>query len=313
MNTGWLQDFLAVAEFGNFTRAAHMRNASQAAFSRRIIALEAWLGVKLIDRSVFPTRLTAEGERFRERAVEIIGQISEARIELSGRTPTRDQVRIALPHSLATGKLGDWCAEWERTCATRHAITTGNIHDMVTALVAGGVDLLICFHNAQQPLHLAPDQYERVVVGVEQLRPYASPTFIKSLGGDWLGTARRPTPVLMYSPGAYLARMVDLIHESASVPFHGVKVADSDMADVLRAIAVAGSGVAWLPDCTALQAPADSLVALGDAAWTLPLSIVAYRDRAVKRAAVQRLWSHLESRSLPARRTYGTVVSDTTS
>jgi DNA-binding transcriptional LysR family regulator len=92
--------------------------------------------------------------------------------------------------------------------------------------------------------------------------------------------------------------MVDLILESPSTTFHGVKVADSDMADVLRALAVAGQGVAWLPDCTASQAPPGSLVALGDASWTLPLSIVAYRDRASKRAAVQRLWTHLEHRSL---------------
>ncbi|MGL4976364.1 MAG: LysR family transcriptional regulator, partial [Bosea sp. (in: a-proteobacteria)] len=41
MDIRWLQDFLTVAETGNFTRAAERRNASQAAFSRRIQSLEA--------------------------------------------------------------------------------------------------------------------------------------------------------------------------------------------------------------------------------------------------------------------------------
>ncbi len=68
MEIRWLQDFLTVAELGNFTRAAEERHASQAAFSRRIQSLESWLGVTLIDRSVFPTRLTVEGERFKEQA-----------------------------------------------------------------------------------------------------------------------------------------------------------------------------------------------------------------------------------------------------
>ena len=61
MEIRWLQDFLAVAETGNFTRAAEQRNASQAAFSRRIQQLEAWVGAALIDRSIIPTRLTPAG------------------------------------------------------------------------------------------------------------------------------------------------------------------------------------------------------------------------------------------------------------
>ena len=48
MELRWLQDFLMVAETGNFTRAAEKRNTSQAAFSRRIKSLEAWLGFDLI-------------------------------------------------------------------------------------------------------------------------------------------------------------------------------------------------------------------------------------------------------------------------
>ena len=55
MDTRWFQDFVTLAEVQNFTRAADMRNVSQAAFSRRIQALEQWLGAKLIDRAAFPT------------------------------------------------------------------------------------------------------------------------------------------------------------------------------------------------------------------------------------------------------------------
>ncbi len=79
MEIRWLQDFLAVAETGNFTRAAALRNTSQAAFSRRIQQLEAWIGVALIDRSILPTQLTPEGEQFRSVASRLLADMLDAR------------------------------------------------------------------------------------------------------------------------------------------------------------------------------------------------------------------------------------------
>ena len=297
MNLGWLQDFLTVAELRNFTRAADARNASQAAFSRRIMALEAWLGVTLIDRSVFPTRLTAEGERFRDRAAEIVGQVTDARMDLSEGAPFRDRVRIALPHALATGRLSAWSRQWSGECGTRPSLIAGNVHDMVTALASGGVDILICFQSPQHPLHLSADQYERTVIGREPFRPYAAPGLLETRGLTWPGSARRPVPLLSYAQGAYLGRMVDQLLEAAPVRLHGVKVAESDMADVLRALALGGQGVAWLPDCSAAQAPPGALEAIEGPAWSLTMSLVAYRDRSLRRVAVDRLWEHLRETS----------------
>jgi DNA-binding transcriptional LysR family regulator len=292
MNLEWLKDFLALAETGNFTRAAEARHASQAAFSRRIMALEAWLGATLVDRSGFPSRLTSEGERFRERAAEIVGQVAEARTEAAGHAaPRRDLVRLALPHALATGRLAAWSETWAEAGPFSYSVVTGNVHDMVTSLVSGGVDILVCFDNAQQPFHLASAQYERLVIGSESFRPYASPELLARLPRAWWGTASRPTPILTYSPGAYLGRMMDLAVQGAPHRLNGVRQADSDMADVLAALAAAGRGIAWLPDCAIRTQPA--LMPLGGKDWTLPLSIVAYRDRSLQAGAAQRLWTRL--------------------
>jgi DNA-binding transcriptional LysR family regulator len=291
MDIRWLQDFLTVAERGNFTRAAEERNASQAAFSRRIQALESWLGVTLIDRSVFPTRLTPEGERFKDTAAEALHQLLDARTGLSGQpSAKRDQVVIALPHTLATGRLPGWWASWSKGRSLSCKVAPGNVHDTVTALVSGAVDLLVCFHHAQQPIHLEAERYDRLVIGSETLRPYIA----TGLAERWTlpGQAKAPLPLLMYSTGAYLGRMVDLIIEAAPAPLIGHRLIESDMADVLRDMAAAGYGIAWLPECAA-EAAGEKLVPIGSESWSMALSLVAYRDSSNRKPALNRLWASL--------------------
>ena len=45
-----LEDFLSLCRHRSFSHAAQERNVTQPAFSRRIRALEEWLGVVLFDR-----------------------------------------------------------------------------------------------------------------------------------------------------------------------------------------------------------------------------------------------------------------------
>lgn len=292
MDVKWLQDFLTVAELGNFTRAAETLHSSQAALSRRIQSLEAWLGTTLIDRSIFPTRLTAEGERFRHYAAEILRQLVDARGELSG-TPARGHVRIALPFALATASLPDWWDDWASDRSLSCSLVVGNVHDMMTALVAGSVDFLICFHNAQQPIQLNAEHYERIVLRVEQLRPYASPKLLEGRGPLFPGRPDRPVPLLMYSPGVYFGRLVELALEAAPAKIHGRRIIESDMSDVLGDLAVAGHGVAWLPECTVGARRGGALVPVDDGSLSLAVATIAYRNRSNDRPAVERLWQRL--------------------
>ena len=62
MELNWLEDFLALAERRNFSRAAEARHVTQPAFSRRIRALEDWVGTPLVLRSSQGVVLNAAGE-----------------------------------------------------------------------------------------------------------------------------------------------------------------------------------------------------------------------------------------------------------
>ncbi len=95
------------------------------------------------------------------------------------------------------------------------SVAVGNIHDLGMALVAGEVDLLICFHAAQQPVHPEPERIESLVIETDFLRPFISPALLRRDGHALPGSGPKPLPLLMYSSGVYFARLVDLIIETA--------------------------------------------------------------------------------------------------
>src|SRR5690606_16927454 len=128
MDTRWLQDFVTLAELQNFTKAAEIRNVSQAAFSRRMQALEQWMGAKLIDRSSYPTRLTPAGEHFRLVASALLTQIADVRADIA-EAPSRNHVRMASTYALASTWLPQWWLERSEPGSFTCSLDVGNVHD----------------------------------------------------------------------------------------------------------------------------------------------------------------------------------------
>jgi DNA-binding transcriptional LysR family regulator len=292
MDTRWFQDFVTLAEVSNFTRAAEIRNVSQAAFSRRIQALEHWVGAKLIDRTAFPTRLTTAGERFRTVAIGLLDQIADAKSEI-GDVPSRNHVRIALPYALATTRLPGWWGEWSTDAGMSCSVEVGHVHDTVLALTAGSVDLLICFQQATHPIQLDSARFDRHDIAVETIRPYASRSLLEAGRAAMPGTALQPVPLLMYSSTVYFGRVVEAAIENAPRKLHGFRVFEVEMSDVLGDLARQGYGIAWLPDSSFKRGGLEELVAVGEGDWDVEVAIVAYRAKTNNRRAVSQVWARI--------------------
>lgn len=295
MELKWLEDFLAVAETGNFTRAAQVRNTSQAAFSRRIQQLEGWLGVSLIDRSVIPAQLTTAGENFKVTASRVLSDMLQSRADISGAAlgARAGRVRLAIPYAL-TSALPGWWSDWSGPDELEAVVSVGNVHDLGLSILSGANDLMICFEAAHQPIVGDLDHLQSIPIGRDVLRPYCSASLIDRDGISlpWAGAA--PLPLLAYSNGIYFARLVDMVIERAGGIAARRVVLENDMADVLANMAAAGHGVAWLPQ-SMVEARSDKVLRpVGNEAWSIPLSIVATRDAGNANPALTRLWTKIE-------------------
>jgi len=97
-NTSDLQLFVSLIEAGSISAAARVLNSSPPAVSRRLAALEARLGVRLITRTSRHFEPTAEGQLYYKRGVCILRQIEEAESEVTsnGKIP-RGLIKVGAP------------------------------------------------------------------------------------------------------------------------------------------------------------------------------------------------------------------------
>lgn len=288
-------DFLVLAETKNFTRAAELRHVSQAAFSRRIQALEVWARMELVERGTNPIGLTEAGQKLRVSAAEITAHIARAREELSGEVKLETEyIRIGTTNTLASLFLPELWERWSAGKELRANIKVGDIYDLVTELASGNIDLLIVYQCPKLPLYLDPRRYEAKVIMPDALRPIAARAWAQSGAASWPGTDAAPIPLVLWPAGNYFARLVDKIVRDAPTPLCGNKVMESGASDVLRAMTAHGFCVSWLPE-RAIKKSGFDYVALGGDDWSLPLSVTAFRDKENLSRPLERLWSSLTS------------------
>jgi DNA-binding transcriptional LysR family regulator len=93
--------FVKVADLASFTRAAEHLGMPKARASARVQALEAELGVRLLQRTTRTVRPTPDGERFLPRARQLVADAEEAAAMFQAASALRGAVRVDMPVSFA--------------------------------------------------------------------------------------------------------------------------------------------------------------------------------------------------------------------
>ncbi|HBN9664623.1 TPA: LysR family transcriptional regulator [Pseudomonas aeruginosa] len=230
-----LRTFVEVADAGGVSPAALRLGLSKSIVSRRLARLEAELGVQLLARSTRGAALTEAGATFRDYAARVCAEIETARETILPEGDLRGRLRVAMPLTLGPTHFAPVLAEMARQHPQLHIHACYS--DRFVDLIAESFDCAI------RGAYLQDSNLIAKRVGPIHGKLVASPGYIEAHGAPKSIGEIVMHQALMQGTEAW--RFMDG-NKVVTVRPQGRFKADS--ATALAAAAVAGLGIAWLPD-----------------------------------------------------------------
>jgi DNA-binding transcriptional LysR family regulator len=297
MELKWLEDFVSLANTANFSRSAGERNITQSAFSRRIKSLEHWLGTEVVDRATFPVTLTQAGRAFLEVAQRVVRDLREVRDQIQEETRAKGTtLTFAALHTLSLTFYPSWLRQIEAKVgplSTRLLAESKTMEDYMLLLTEGICDFLLTFAHPSNPVTADEQIFAHKVVGSEHILPV-------SLADEDGAPLHRLTSdqsairFLSYSPHSFLGRsFAAQADRLAEYPLRTVY--ENSMAEGLRAMMLAGYGLAWLPEsCIDEELASGRAVRAGDQSFDFVVEVRLYRSLRNRRAKVEQIWAAVD-------------------
>ena len=230
-----LRAFVEVADSGGVSPAARRLGVSKSIVSRRLFRLEEDLGVQLLTRTTRGAALTEEGVTFREHAERVCAEIDVARETILPTGDLRGQLRIAAPLSFSVTHLASVIAE----LAQRHPLlhVHASYSDRFVDIVGEGFDCAIRVGRLRDSNLIARR------IGPIYGRLVASPKYIKEHG-----VPETPDELLMHQSLMQGTEAWHFMDGDKMITVHPRGRFKADNGTALAAAAVAGLGIAALPD-----------------------------------------------------------------
>lgn len=294
-----MSTFVEVVARGSLSAAARAEGIAPAMIGRRLDALEARLGVKLLQRTTRRLVLTDEGQAFLEDCQRILGEVNDAESAISEHSlRASGHLTVSAPAGFGRQHVAPLLPSF---LAEHRDVTLNlNLSDRVVDLVAEGVDVAIRIASLDDSnlvgVKLADNR--RVVV--------ASPAYLKRQGRPrLLADLARHNCLPISSEGSQ--RGWTFLDNGKLVTLKvGGNMVCNDGA-VLHAWALAGKGLAWRSMwevgediasgelCTVLDefaAPGNDVHAVFAQRRHLPLRIRAFVDFLRRSYAAPDYWRH---------------------
>jgi DNA-binding transcriptional LysR family regulator len=230
-----LRTFVEVADAGGVSPAARRLGVSKSIVSRSLVRLEAELGVQLLARTTRGAALTEAGSTFREHAARACAEIDLARETILPAGHLCGRLRVAVPLTFGPTHLAPVLADMARRHPQLHI--HASYTDRFVDLIAEGFDCAIRIGYLQDSNLIARR------VGPIHGKLVASPDYIKAHGSPETLDELVAHQALMQGTEAWQFMDGDKI---ISARPQGRFKADNGTA--LAAAALAGLGIAWIPD-----------------------------------------------------------------
>jgi DNA-binding transcriptional LysR family regulator len=239
-----IESFVRVAHAGSFTKAARQLGLSRALLSRRIMELEARLGVRLLNRSTRSVSLTAEGRVYLSRCKQVLDDMETAERDIArGVQKPLGGIRVLAPKSFGVICLSDAMIAFSKLhTQVRVSLSLGDFSFRPGDFVEEGFDLAIRIADIRDSTVLA-----RRITTLKSLL-VASPDFIARSGAP-----TNVTQLPNYSCLAHLGsdehdRVWTFVGQRGGVSVRVDGAFDSNSALALRKAAILGVGIALLPE-----------------------------------------------------------------
>lgn len=235
-----LQTFVEVADAGGVSPAARRLGLAKSIVSRRLLRLEAELGVQLLARSTRGAALTEAGATFRDYAARVCAEIDVAKETILPAGELRGRLRIAAPLTFGPSHFAPILAEMAR----RHPLLQiqASYSDRFVDLIAEGYDCSIRVGYLQDS-NLIARRFSPINV-----RLVASPDYIKAHGAP-----ETPDELISHQALMQGTETWQFMDGDKVITVHPQGRFKADNGIALLAAAVAGLGLAWLPDCVTHQ------------------------------------------------------------
>jgi LysR family hydrogen peroxide-inducible transcriptional activator len=282
MELNQLRYVLAVAEAGNFTKAAVRSNIAQPSLSQQIMKLERELGHRLFHRLGRKAVLTEAGKVFIDRARRILFEVEDATKELSDHPSLERRITVGAIPTLAPYVLPDLIS----LCRKRHPNLQVSIREdfkqiLIDDLLAGDLDLALTATPVRNP-----------VIQVEVL--WKEPLVLAVPKGHELAAKKRVTGadltqetfILMGSSSSLTDRIKQFCGDYHFEPKIGSRCAQ---VSTVKALVAIGAGISILPNGAKAPEDRDSLVyiSLADAEPFREIAVLRHMQRYQSRGAEQ--------------------------
>ena len=294
MDLNWLRDFECLARTLSFTRAAGERNITQSAFSRRIKALESWVGAPLVNRATYPVQLTEAGQHLLPIAIASMSHLSEARqsIRDADRGDNRF-IRVSVLHTISVHFLASRIEHLQhRLPDLRTRVVSDSLSTCCELLVAGAVDILLCYcHSAVSPM-IDETAFQRKDLIIDRLLPVAAAEAARANGWSLDARGGPPIPCLAYEPSSFLGMVVDSM--VGNRPLNTETIYIDGLVEAIKRRLLAGSGFAWMPETSiSAELASGAVVPIGTDQWSTPLTITAFSNPSSFDPMTRELWDLL--------------------
>ncbi|WP_077553020.1 hypochlorite stress DNA-binding transcriptional regulator HypT [Rodentibacter ratti] len=291
IETKWLEDFLTLEETRNFSQAAENRNISQSAFSRRIIALEESVGVKLFSRGSLPLQLTEEGKLFHSQARNLLKQLQYNLDELQGQnTQNKPNITFAAAHSLSLSVMPKLISDIGQSHHQFiYSVEAIDVDQTVKTLVEGKSDFIFSFYDdllSQEPF-LSKEILESKLYPVSAIDQNKEAIF---------NFSQNSIPLLNYTKQSYMGRLVNRkLNLYAHLNFRTMFV--SSMSELLKKMVLNKQGIAWLPEYSIKdELKQNKLIILNDNELTIPIKAYIYRINSRLNSYAEQFWLSLDKK-----------------